>query len=152
MDKLYKLLRENAELYDNFLELEYKKYDAVLKDDILTLDDLVSKEQVYYLKMRGLEQRREKVLKDLGFSDKTLKEIVEMSKDEQKLQLTGIYGELNKLINEFKKINNLCKTIIEVRLHRVDKIVSQLGEKENTYSNGEINTNNSKSLIFSKKI
>ena len=144
MDKLYDLLKENVELYSNFLELEYKKYEAVIKDDISTMDDIVSKEQACYLKMRGLEQKREKILKDLGFADKTLKEIIAFSENEQKLKLTEMYDELNRLIKELKKIQTLCKNIFEVRIHRVDRVMKQLGEKENAYS--------SKSLILSKKI
>lgn len=144
MDILYNLLKENIELYNNFLELENEKYEAALKDDISTMDDIVSKEQAYYLQMRGLENKRDKVLKDLGFNDKTLKEIIELSENEQKLKLTEMYDELNRLIKELKKIKTLCKNIFEVRIHRVDRVMKQLGEKENAYS--------SKSLILSKKI
>ncbi|MDD2495384.1 MAG: flagellar protein FlgN [Tissierellia bacterium] len=129
MNILYNLLKENVELYNNFLDLEYKKYGAVLNSDINLLDDIVSQEQAYYLKMRVLEQKREKTLKDLGLSDKTLKEIIVLSDDEQKTQLNEIYDRLNILINDVKKINNLCKTLIEIRLHKVDKEMNKLGEK-----------------------
>lgn len=144
MDILYKFLEENVELYSNFLDLEYEKYDAVVKDDINALDNVVAQEQAFYLKMKGLDQRREKILKDLGFSDKTLREIIDTSCDGEKQRLIGIYDKLNTLINEFKKINSLCKTLIEIRLHRVDKAIKQLEEKGNTCPNG--------SLLLSKKI
>ena len=47
MNTLYELLKENAELYKIFLDLEYKKYDAVIKNDIKLLDNIVSKEQAH---------------------------------------------------------------------------------------------------------
>jgi len=145
------MLKESAELYKDFLELEYKKYDAVIKDDIVILDDIVAKEQVFYLKMRGLEKKREKLIEEMGMKDKTLKQIIELSDEEQKLMLTEAYDELHKLIFDVKKTSNLCKTVIEVRLHRIHNAMSQMGEKENTYSSGE-GRNNPKSLILSKKI
>lgn len=151
MNRLKELLEESAEIYKNFLELEYKKYDAVIKDDIVTLDDIVSKEQVIYLKIRGLEQKREKLIDSMGMSGKTLKEIIDSSVDEKNI-LIEEYDKLNNILYELKKITDRCKTLLEVRLHRIDKAMSQLGEKENIYTRVEDKNTNGKSLIISKKI
>lgn len=151
MNNLIKLLEENAELYKNFLELEYKKYDTVIRNDIETLDDIVTKEQAFYLKMRGLEQKREKLIDSMGMKGKTLKEIID-SADSEKNILIEEYDKLNSIISEVKKVSNMCKTLLEVRLHRIDKAMSQLGEKENIYTNNEVKNNNAKSIILSKKI
>ncbi|MGD9569214.1 MAG: flagellar protein FlgN [Sedimentibacter sp.] len=150
MDRLLELLGESAELYKNFLELEYKKYDTVIKNDIEVLDDIVSKEQAFYLKMRGIEQQREKIVDAMGYKNKSLKEIIETDTKEN-LKLKEKYEELSKVIAEVKKISSLCKTLIEVRMHRIDKTLEQLGEKENTYSNNQTSIK-TKSLILSKKI
>ncbi len=146
------ILSESADLYKSFLELEYEKHDAVIKNDIELLDDIVSKEQVYYMKMRGLDQKREKLINSMGYKDMTLKEIIESDKMKNKKELTEKYNELYEIIHEVKKINNLNKTLIEVRMHKIDDALVQLGEKDNTYSNTENNNNRGKSLIFSKKI
>ena len=153
MDELVKLLEESADLYQGFLELEYKKYDAVVKNEIETLDDIVSKEQVFYLKIRGLEQKREKLIESMGMKGKTLKEIIDATDtlDEGKTALTEKHEQLSAIVSETKKISSMCKNVLEVRMHRVDKALSQLGEKQSTYTNGEIKHNNSKS-IFSQKI
>lgn len=152
MNSLHDLLKESAQLYGNFLDLEYKKYDAVIKADTAALDDAVSKEQAYYLKMRGTEQKRERLIETMGFKDKTLREIIELSDDKQKQPLSDAYNELNKLITEVKKINSLCRTLIEVRLHRVDNALRLLGEKGNTYGGREYRDSGVKSMIISKKI
>lgn len=150
MDELIELLKESAEVYKQFLELEYEKYDIVIKNDIETLDDIVSKEQVVFLKMRGLEQKREKLIISMGMSGKTFKEIIDyLDKDEN---LLSEYEKLKSIISEVRKISSLCKTLIEVRLHRLDKAMSQLGESENTYRNKEIKNSSAKSLIISKKV
>jgi flagellar biosynthesis/type III secretory pathway chaperone len=152
MNPLYDLLKGSTQLYSKLLELEHEKYDAVIKADVEVLDDIVSKEQAYYMKMRGDEQKREKLLKEMGFSGKTMREIINMSQGEEKDRLNDVYNELNGLLKEVKKINGMCKTLIEVRLRRVDNALSQLGEKENTYTETEHKNGNAKSLIFSKKI
>jgi len=150
MEELIELLKESAEVYKQFLELEYKKYDIVIKNDISTLDDIVSKEQVVFLKMRGLEQKREKLVVSLGMNGRTFKEIIDDQDEDE--NLLSEYQNLKSIISEVKKISSLCKTLIEVRLHRLDKAMSQLGENENTYTNKEIKNGSAKSLIISKKI
>lgn len=151
MNKLIELLDDSAKIYKNFLELEYKKYDAVIKNDIEALEDIVSQEQAHYMKMRGIEQKREKLLYSMGYKDKSLKEIIEVFEENDKTLLNEKYEEFSKTIAEVKKIVSLCKTLIEVRMHRINKVMEQLGEKGNTYSLAE-NKNNSKSVLFSKKI
>ena len=152
MNSLYSMLKKSTQLYSSLLELEHEKYDAVIKADIETLDDIVSKEQAYYMKMRGDEQKREKLLESMGFSGKTLREIIDVSQGEEKVRLNDVFNELNDLLKEVKKINGMCRTLIEVRLRKVDNVLSQLGEKENTYTETEHKNGNIKSLIFSKKI
>jgi hypothetical protein len=70
MYALYQLLKEYTEIYKMLLELEYDKYEAVIKDDVITLDNIVSQEEVCYLQMKGIEHKREKLLTPLGLSGK----------------------------------------------------------------------------------
>lgn len=151
MNNLYELLKENNEVYKMFLELEYDKYKAVIKNDVISLDNIVSQEEVYYLQMRGIEHKREKLLNSLGLSGKTLNEIIDAADDEFKTNLQEQFEELNNTIKEVKKINELLKTIIEVRLRRINKGLSNLGEKENTYSNDK-SKNSTEGLLISQKI
>lgn len=152
MDFLYAILQESLELYENFIKVEYDKYDAVIRDDIKKLDEVISQEQVFYLKVKGLEQRREKLIESMGMKHKTLKEIIELSDEHERLRLKPMYDSLLVSLNDFKKINSECKTVIEVRLHRIDVAMSKLGEKQNNYPNAEGQKNNLKSNIVSKKI
>lgn len=150
MNALYELLKESIKIYKLFLELEYEKYTAVIKNDIIALDDIVSQEEVYYLKIKGLEHRREKLINLLGLSGKTLKEIIDSSEYEYKTILQEQYVELNNTIKELQKINSLLKTVIEVRLRKIDKEMIKLGEKENTYNNKS--NNSQEGLLISQKI
>lgn len=151
MNRLINILEESTDLYKNFLELEYKKYDTVIKNDIDTLNEIVASEQVYYLKMRGLEQNREKLLNLLGYKNMTLNEIVDIYDGKEKCLLKQKYEELNKVIIDVKKISSLCKTIIEIRMNRIHKAMHELGEINNTYSNKQ-QTNKASSILLSKKI
>ncbi len=151
MDSLCTILQESLELYENFIKVEYEKYDAVIKDDIKRLDEVISNEQVFYLKVKGLEQKKEKLIESMGMKDKSLKEIINISVQEDRSRLIPLYDNLMKALTDFKKINHECKTIIEVRLHRIDVAMNKLGEKDNSYPQNENQKNNLKSNIVSKK-
>lgn len=151
MNTLCELLKENNEIYKMFLELEYDKYEAVIKNDVISLDDIVSQEEVYYLQMKGIEHKREKLLHSLGLSGKTLKEIIDAAENEFKTNLQEEFEELNNTIKELKKINELLKTVIEVRLRKINKEMSNLGENKNTYTNDK-SKNATEGLLISQKI
>ncbi|MDD4437020.1 MAG: flagellar protein FlgN [Tissierellia bacterium] len=151
MNTLYELLKENNEIYKMFLEQEYDKYEAVIKNDVISLDNIVSQEEVYYLQMKGIEHKREKLISSLGLSGKTLKEIIDAAENEFKTNLKEEFEELNSTIKELKKINDLLKTVIEVRLRKINKEMSNLGEKENTFNNNK-SKNSNDGLLISQKI
>ena len=151
MDSLYQLLKEYTEIYKMFLELEYDKYEAVIEDDVIALDNIVSQEEVYYLQMKGIEHKREKLLNSLELSGKTLKEIIDAAENESKIKLQEQFEELNNKIKELNKINDLLKIVIEVRLRRINKEMNNLGEKENIYTNDK-SKNVTEGLLISHKI
>lgn len=151
MNTLCELLKENVEIYALFLDLEWEKYNAVIKDDVLTLNDIVSQEEAYYLKMKGIEQKREKQIELLGLKGKTFKEIIDSSEDKYKTILSEQFEELNNIVEELQKINDLIKTVTEARLRRIDKLMADLGEKEITYSKDK-NKSAKEGILISKKI
>ena len=151
MDSLYQLLKEYTEIYKMFLELEYDKHEAVIEDDVIALDNIVSQEEVYYLQMKGIEHKREKLLNSLELSGKTLKEIIDAAENESKIKLQEQFEELNNKIKELNKINDLLKIVIEVRLRRINNKMNNLGEKENIYTNDK-SKNVTEGLLISHKI
>ncbi|MDE6280580.1 MAG: flagellar protein FlgN, partial [Oscillospiraceae bacterium] len=63
------LLRELSGCLDRLGELSEQKAQTVRQDDLLAMDEVMKQEQVLSLSLRGLEQRRVKLLAQLGLSD-----------------------------------------------------------------------------------
>jgi predicted mannosyl-3-phosphoglycerate phosphatase (HAD superfamily) len=101
--------------------------------------------------MKGIEHKREKLLNSLELSGKTLKEIIDVAENESKIKLQEQFEELNNTIKELNKINDLLKTVIEVRLRRINNKMNNLGEKENIYTNDK-SKNVTEGLLISHKI
>lgn len=129
MNELDKLLTEGIELHREFLELEERKRGALIIDSITELDKIVEAEQVLHLKMRVLESKRIKLAKKTG---KTLREYIY---EQDNKELENKFEELEEIVTELKKITGLCKTLLEVRLHRLEVMSNKLGNIDKTYSN-----------------
>jgi len=134
MNELDKLLTEGINLHREFLKLEERKREALIIDSITELDKVVELEQVLHLKMRVLESKRIKLAKQTG---KTLREMIYELEDKE---LENKFEELNEILTELKKVTSLCKTLLEVRLHRLEVMSNKLGNLEKTYSNIDVNS------------
>ena len=69
------LLRDLSGKLDQLGGLAEQKAQTVRQDDLLAMDEVLKQEQVLSLALRGLEQRRTKLLAKLGLSDVALKDL-----------------------------------------------------------------------------
>ena len=128
LNDLYKVLNEQLDLYKEFLEIENEKYNIILADDIKRLDEIVTEEQVFFLKSRGLDQRREKLLTELGFGGKTLKQLIELVDEEDKDRFRKMHMDIFNVLQNFKDKNNQCQDLVQVRLYRAQTMINKLDE------------------------
>lgn len=157
LDNLYDVLKEQLDLYEEFLVVEQKKYDIILADDVKKLDEIVTQEQVFFLKSRGLDQKREHLLKELGFAGKTLKQLIELVDEPDKDKFKKMHHDIFNVLRDFKEKNNQCQDLVQIRLYRAQTMINKLNEStvnRNLYfkdgNTDEIDVNKMK--FMSKKI
>ena len=80
------LLEELRGSLDQLTGLAKEKNAAVLKDDLLALDEVLKQEQALSLSLRGLEQRRLKLVRELGLDNVPLSRLCDHCPDEFKGQ------------------------------------------------------------------
>ncbi len=131
IDDLYNILKGQLSLYEEFLKVEEEKYNVILTDDIKRLDEIVSEEQAFFLKSRGLDQKRENILKELNLSGKTLKDVIEYVEECDKERFSDIHKRIYKALADFKEKNNQCQDLVQIRLHRAQAMIDKLGESNN---------------------
>lgn len=128
MDRLEHIVKDSIETYRAFLELEKNKYDILLKDDYRKLNEVIQEEQVYNLKIRGIEQKKDTILKELGLQGMTLKDIANTYDNTDLLEA---YEEFNCIINELKETHKLCKLVVDIRIRRVNNLIYKLNSSKN---------------------
>ena len=77
LQEFIEYLGEYADFLESMIEEQNDKLEALLSHDIPTIERSVARQQVLTIRMDQLEQGREKRQQDMGFPEKTLREIAE---------------------------------------------------------------------------
>ncbi len=125
---LYDMLNNYLSFYKEFLEFENQKLKDVADNKIKSIDEHVKNEEVFLLKCRGFEVKREAFLKEIGMDGKTMQEVIDSATDDMKEKLSSSFQELSETILDLQEINKRCNTMIELRLHNIQKTLGQLEE------------------------
>ena len=62
-----KLLNDYIALFDALIEVEQEKLIAAKKNRVTFVEEAMKKEQVFILKLRGFDKKREQLQQKLGF-------------------------------------------------------------------------------------
>ena len=124
-----KILTEINLFIQDLTAVEKEKFDAAVKNNILVLEDCISKEQALLLRSRGLEQKRLNAQKSMNMDGLSLKQMIDSSSEEDKKRLTPLYHEINKNLTEYKDVYSNAKNAIEVNLHRINTHLESLTGK-----------------------
>ena len=121
LNEFYLFLERYENFYKEFLLLESEKYEIITRNEYRSLDVFIKEEQVYLLKSKGFELQRDGYMKNLGNSDLTLRELIEViSEAEIKNKFLELYKSLSDVLSKLKEANRLCNFLIELRLHKVE--------------------------------
>lgn len=129
MDELQKILTDTSVFLKDITVVETEKLEAALKNNVLVLEECIKKEQALVLRSRGLDQKRQRLQKEMGAEQLTLKEIVEAAPPEEKAVLEPLYRQLSALLKEYREVYGSAKTAIEVNLHRINTGLEQMTGK-----------------------
>lgn len=121
------LLGELNKDMEQLSQLAQKKSDAVRRDDLIALDQVLKQEQVVSLSIRGQEQRRLKLLSQLGLSDVPLSRLASHYPAELQLQARQAAETLLRSYDLYRAAAEVARNTLECNLHELDKIVSDLG-------------------------
>lgn len=133
MDKFKKVIRDLIMLFEEYLPLEQQKLKAVQVDDVATVESCMTQEQALMLKLRGLDQKRVTIQRELGWEDKSFSQIVELVSDEEKPEMQKLFDDLNRAVSVFQDTNENAMTAMAVHLREIEKII-RIKDPEGRYS------------------
>ncbi len=122
-----RLLRELGESLEQLSTLARQKQGCVHENDLLGLDEVLKQEQAMTLTLRGLEQRRLKLVSQLGLDGVSLTQLPDKYPDELQLEAKQTAEELRGSYSVYRSCADAARSTLELNLHQIEKIIVDSG-------------------------
>lgn len=119
------VIRDLTVLSGDIAKVEERKAEAAVQKRHELLDGFIQKEQAQILKLRGLEQRRMRMAKELGWESLTFRQILEQAEPEQKEALDPLFFELEQNLKRLGQSRKSAEQIIKVRIHELETAIAR---------------------------
>ncbi len=129
MEDFQKVLTEINLFVQDLTAVEQEKFEAATANNILIIEDCIKKEQALLLRSRGLEQKREHLLKAMGAEKMTLRQLMDSVSSMEKSQLAPLCHALDESLAKYQEVYHNAKLSIEANLHRVNTALESMTGK-----------------------
>lgn len=148
-----KLMEEFVTFFDELIPIEQDKLDAAIKNRVSFVEECMHKEQAAVLRLRGLEQRREREQKQLGMENYTFRQILEKVPDDTASALRPLFDQISERVRQFRSVSDNAKEVIELNLHEIQSALAAEESGRETYSaSGKKNNNDNKNHFTSRSV
>jgi hypothetical protein len=124
MNEFITVIEDLTELFQELIQIEQTKLEAVKKNRITYVEDCMNKEQAAILKLRGLERKREICQEKLGFEGDTFQVILSKTSGNEHTMLNSMFNTLSDHVRLFQEINDSARTMIEINLHKINTAIN----------------------------
>ncbi len=126
-EELFSLMDSVGERLAQLTELAQKKHDAVLQDDLLTLNEIMNQEQAESLAFRSLESRREKLLKELGIGNTSLSALAQLCPADQRARAAECAASVQKQYKQYRTTSDATRNVLEKGIREIDQVLQAAG-------------------------
>lgn len=123
LDQLEKILKE-------LTELSQKQRVAVLRGELTAVDETMKRQQALSLSLRGLEQKREKALRELGLAGTTLSQLPGKAPAEHALRAKQTVERVLRQFEVYRSAQTVERTTLECSLHTIEAHMPPQGGPE----------------------
>ena len=125
-----KLLDGLSHTLEQLTQVEQDKNTAATQGDLPGVEACMKKEQVLSLSLRGADQKRDKMLAELGLKGVTLSQLEDHSPPELQLETKRTVEELRRQYTLFQAATEVVRNTLEVNLREIERIQAvQAGDK-----------------------
>ena len=114
-------------MLDRLSALARKKVDAVRRDDLMALDEVMKQEQAMTLNLRGLELKRLKLMGRLGLDGVPLDELEGRCPPELAGRARSAVDALRSSYTIYRSCADMARSLLELNLHQIEKVIAASG-------------------------
>jgi flagellar biosynthesis/type III secretory pathway chaperone len=134
IDQLCEVMNEQTQRHNELHGLSLEEKEAIIKNDVETLQNLVNLKNMVISQSNRLEKTRISLVKDIAevmghkSDDLSLADVIEILKDQptdqEKLRTSGT--ALRESVNKLKEINDINKSLLETSIEFVNYSLNAL--------------------------
>ena len=117
-----KLMESLTKTLEELTQVERDKNAAASAGDLRGVEDCMKREQVLSLTLRGYDQKRDTILGALGLKGITLRQLVQHSPDELRLETKDVAEKLRQAYTLFQAASEVARDTLEVNLRAIEQI------------------------------
>ena len=116
-----KLLDGLGRTLEQLTQVERDKNAAASQGDLAGVEACMKREQVLGLSLRGYDQKRDKMLAELGLKDVRLNQLEDHSPPELQLETRRTVEELRRQYALFQAASQVVRNTLEVNLREIER-------------------------------
>lgn len=116
-----KLLDSLSHTLEQLTQVEQEKNAAASQGDVAGVEASMKQEQVLSLSLRGYDQKRDKMLAELGLKNVTLNQLEDHSPSELLLETRRTVEELRRQYALFQAASQVARNTLEVNLREIER-------------------------------
>lgn len=117
-----KLMGSLTRTLEELTQVERDKNNAVSQGDLIAVEECMKREQVLSLSLRGYDQKRDKILAELGLQGVTLSQMEEHSPEELQMETKRAAEELRRQYKLFQAASETARNTLEINLREIERI------------------------------
>lgn len=116
-----KLLDSLGRTLEQLTQVERDKNAAASQGDVAGVQACMKQEQVLSLSLRGYDQKRDKLLAELGLKGVTLSQMEDHSPPELQLETKRAVEELRRKYTLFQTASQVARDTLEINLREIER-------------------------------
>lgn len=111
--------------FEEAAEAEKTEHEALSRNELKAIEQALSHQQAILLQMNSLEKQRLEFQENLGFENKTFREIIAVLKGAEQDTMQALYDRLTAAIETVKKYNSESMRLAENRIKLFAKLMPE---------------------------
>ena len=116
-----KLLGGLSRTLEQLTQVEQEKNVAASQGNLPGVEECMKREQVISLTLRGYDQKRDKLLTELGLQGVTLSQMEDHSPPELQLETKRAVEELRRKYTLFQAASQVARNTLEINLREIER-------------------------------
>ena len=117
-----KLMTGLTHTLEELTQVEQDKNDAASQGNLIAVEECMKREQVLSLSLRGHDQKRDKILAELGLQGVALSQMEAHSPDEFQMETKRVIEKLRRQYELFQTASKVARHTLECNLRAIERV------------------------------